>query len=100
MKGSTKFWIGMLISGIIYGIYLLISNWDTFTCDDKIRILLGITITILLWEVITGSARDIEETTYKPGEIHWHWYLISIIWWIYVLIKYYLNSFLDKILKD
>lgn len=97
MKGSTKFWIGILISIILYGIYLFINNWNTTLKDDHEGIIIISIVLLCLWELATGTIRDSEEYDYEKHGFEW--YAISIFFGIYVIIRDYLNPFFRQNIK-
>jgi len=94
MKGSQLFWGLVTPIGLIWlGYYLVITDIMPL-CGVIAFTVIGFTV----WEVHTGMTRDIEDTEYNAnGDIHW--YHISIIWAIYVGVKYYINPILDKYIR-
>jgi len=90
MKGSTVFWMAIILS-IIIKFDISLYNKDIY--DFYKWNLMG----FMMYEVLTGIKRT-DEVIYKETK-EFNWGTISIIWWIYVLIRYYFNPFLNKILK-
>lgn len=106
MKGSTIFWTAIVISAILFGEYQLYIHRDTWRTgfgNPGLSLFYVINIIVLiLWEVIFGMNRDIYYDRYndhynfkKDGFI---WIAFSPIFLIYILIRYYINPFLDKLL--
>lgn len=107
MKGSTIFWTAIVISAILFGEYQLYIHRDTWRTgfgNPGLSLFYVINIIVLiLWEVIFGMGRDNydeynDNDSYDFKKEGFTWRVFSPIFLIYILIRYYINPFLDKLL--
>ena len=106
MKGSTLFWTAIIILAILFGEYQLYIHRDTWTTgfnNTGLPLFYTINIIVLvIWEVIFGMIRGYDDEDDSCYNFKEHGFsrleAFSPIFVIYILIKYYINPFLDKLL--
>ena len=108
MKGSTMFWLAVLIAAILVGEYQLWIHRTTWVTTTGYPIFIGVTaILFVVWEIAFGCWRNgdadyyggDEDDSYNFKEHGWEIRAITPLFSLYIFIRYYLNPFLDKILK-
>lgn len=104
MKSSTMLWLAVLITFMMIGEYQLWIHrdiWRTST-DASLFILINILIWVI-WEMICGISRSPDEafsdSDYSYKNEGFKWVAFTPLFLIYILIRYYVNPFLDKTLK-
>lgn len=95
MKGAKLFWI-VFIPAVL--MYVGINYYDIIIKTKEFQILGG--LFLLVWEVVTASNRYVNDYKYNEEKNYFvtiKWAQYSIIYGVYVGIKYYVNPFLNKI---
>lgn len=105
MKGSAMFWLALFIAAILFGEYQLFIHIDTWTWGEKgVSSFKVVNITVLvLWEFIFAICRAggeySDDDYYNFQKQGFSWEAFSPLFLLYILIRYYINPFLDKLLK-
>lgn len=104
MKGSVMFWLSLLIAAILFGEYQMYQHIDTWRIkDDNTGASMFYAVNIIalvFWELIFGMCRgDDYSSDYNFKKEGFTWKAFSPLFLLYIIIKYYINPFLDRLLK-
>ena len=102
MKGSIIFWVAIIISAVLFGEYQLYIHRDTWVANNGHGVsafFLVNVVLLIIWEFIFILSRaNLDNDGYDFKKEGFTSRAFSPIFLIYILIRYYINPFLDKLL--